>query len=107
MLNIRQVQFAHRRTGQPRLTQLQILGDHKRNEDSAWHMHFICSGIKYCEFHHPEILQELPRYSQVDVEHIDGLRKRLQHAERKLPAIERVLRATEAYAKYILGLCTS
>jgi cell division FtsZ-interacting protein ZapD len=67
-------------------------------------MHFKCSGIKHCKFHHPEILEDFLKYSQVDAEHIDSLRQRVQSIQRNLPASTQVMQSTETYAKYILSL---
>lgn len=70
-------------------------------------MHFRCSGIKHCQFYHPEILEELPQYSRVDAEHINDLRQQAQRIQKNLSASEQIQRSTEAYAKYNLGLYIS
>jgi len=78
---------------------LKILGPNLKRGDntaSAWHMRFICSGIKYCEYYHPDILNEKNAYNRVDVEHISDLRQKVITALENQTPEERLHRATEA-----------
>lgn len=58
----KQIQFSHHQTGHFVKTRLLVLGEQaeKTNDDKqnveAWHAKYQCSGIKYCQYHHPSIL---------------------------------------------------
>jgi hypothetical protein len=45
------------------------------NARRAWKQTYKCTGIKHCQYYHPDILKAQLEYQRVDAEHIPNLRR--------------------------------
>jgi hypothetical protein len=64
------------------LTKLKFLSKLSNNNNGkVWHRSFACSGIKYCEYYNPKILQEYQDYNYVTIEKLQDLQRMLKKEE--------------------------
>ena len=66
-------------------------------------MRFKCSGIKYCEYYHPDLFSICDAYNRVDIHQLKALQQQVEEERRTLP-IRRLKIATEAYVSHMRSI---
>ena len=94
-LYLQQIQFSFHKTGDPKITRLQLLGENNRESGKAFHQAFKCSGNRHCEHAHKDILRICPAYDRVKLESINDLRKRSSRPHQAVEINEKLKQSTE------------
>lgn len=70
----------------------------------AYHMRYKCSGIRHCQYAHPDVLRTCPEYDRVKLEDISKIYKRHSRPQHTIPVEERIRIRTEAWYNGYLQL---
>lgn len=75
-----------------------LLDEKKKSEiNKTWHRSYHCTGIKHCEYAHPDMLRICQAYNDVKLEKINDFRKKYTFQPTSAPIFERLKRQTEAF----------